>query len=510
MRSLLGIALVLAACGGKHGGTSICEGQVPPPAACMTSCDPSPGAADTCPAGYHCSPGGTCDAECTVNGGQCGNGYVCTTDGQCQPTTPGCTGLQCQVASCESMGMPPTTISGTVFAPNGTLPLYGVNVYVPNADPGPLPDGATCDRCADALPGDPVAQTQSDEAGHFQLVDAPSGDNIPLVIVSGKWRRQITIPHVAQCADTPLTADDTRLPKNAMEGDLPHIAISTGSADALECLVRKLGIDDREISTGGQPGHIHLYTDGASGGVGASKFAAGFAGGNGSFADSSTLWDTVDHLKPYDIVILSCEGAQYANTKPQSAMQALHDYADLGGRVFASHWQNIWIGGEQGNAAHGMADWEAVAQFNFGDNPSPDTLTATIDEAGNPKGASFATWMLNVMGSTTRDQLQVTQARTTCTSVDTSKGERWVYLDPATSPGYASAMNFQFTTPQSVAPEQRCGKVVFSDMHVSADSTSKASVGYPGGCATSGLTPQEKALAFMFFDLASCVNTTIP
>jgi hypothetical protein len=44
-------------------------------------------------------------------------------------------------------------------------------------------------------------------------------------------------------------------------------------------------------------------------------------------------------------------------------------------------------------------------------------------------------------------------------------------------------------------------------MHVSADSTSSAGNPYPGGCSTAPLTPQEKALAFMFFDIASCVGS---
>src|SRR5438067_8722650 len=73
---------ILVACGGHNNPSSLCQ-QVPAPPACMVSCDPSPGAPDTCPSGYHCSPDGRCDAVCTLNGGQCGDGYVCTADGSC-------------------------------------------------------------------------------------------------------------------------------------------------------------------------------------------------------------------------------------------------------------------------------------------------------------------------------------------------------------------------------------------------------------------------------------------
>jgi hypothetical protein len=407
------------------------------------------------------------------------------------------------------------------------LPLYGVNVYVPASDPGPLTDGATCARCSDGLQGGSLAATVTDEAGKFVLSNVPATDNVPVVIQVGKWRRQLKIATVAACTDQPLGTVDTTLPKNrndltpnSTSVDMPRIAISTGSADALECLPLKLGISPKEISTSTGTGRIHLYTNpgAASGsGQGASTFATGWPGGTGAMTDSRVVWDDVNKLKAYDIVFLSCEGDQFPATKPQSSLQAVHDYADLGGRVFASHWHNIWIGGESGKPSHGMTDWETVASFNFGGNPSPDSLTATIDQVNNPKGMSFAKWMVNVMGSSTPGLIAVTQARTTCTSVDDTKSERWVYLDPATSPGFSSAMNFQFTTPQQVQPEERCGKVVFSDMHVSADSSSNPGKPYPTQCACGGasdplctmpkpLTAQEKALAFMFFDIASCVS----
>ena len=56
---------------------------MPPPAACATACETTPGAPTTCPTGFHCSVGGKCDTLCTSAGNQCGDGYACTTDGFC-------------------------------------------------------------------------------------------------------------------------------------------------------------------------------------------------------------------------------------------------------------------------------------------------------------------------------------------------------------------------------------------------------------------------------------------
>ncbi len=74
-------AAATTACGPKS-PESLCS-AVPAPAACQTACDPSPGALNTCPGGYHCSPDGKCDLQCTQGGGECGTGFVCSNDGYC-------------------------------------------------------------------------------------------------------------------------------------------------------------------------------------------------------------------------------------------------------------------------------------------------------------------------------------------------------------------------------------------------------------------------------------------
>lgn len=123
-------------------------------------------------------------------------------------------------------------------------------------------------------------------------------------------------------------------------------------------------------------------------------------------------------------------------------------------------------------------------------------------------GTAFANWLLATTASTVRDQLPVVDARYTCKSVTPGKAEQWVYVDPAHPllTGVTGTQDMLFTTPLDVPDGSRCGKVVFSDMHVSSDSSSKPSTAYPGGCSTMPLTPQEKALAFIFFDISSCVG----
>jgi hypothetical protein len=401
---------------------------------------------------------------------------------------------------CTAKGLPPTTITGTVFAPNGTLPLYGISVYVPNGELQPLPEGVQCNRCDTP---DAIVSTSTDEAGRFRLEYVPDGNDIPLVIASGKWRRKITIPSVPACQETQASSLETRLPKNRSQGDIPKIAITTGMADALECLVRKLGIDDSEFYTAGGAGRIHLYN-----GNGVNKFKTGCCGGAGAFASATSLWNSVDNLKKYDLVILSCEGGQdgsldYPNPKSKMALDALKSYADQGGRVFASHWHNIWIAGANGDPTR-PAVWPGIAQWDLEARPNLDPVTVTVDEVSNPKGTKFATWMRGVGAM----KVEATNLGDTVLSLDMTKGERWLYGPGATKP----PVNFQFTTPNDAAPAERCGKVAFSDMHVSADSTSSPTGTFPTdrfnitGCSDKPLTPQEKALAFMFFDLAACVE----
>jgi hypothetical protein len=412
---------------------------------------------------------------------------------------PGCVGLECQVVNCAKQNKPATSISGTVFAPNGTLALYGAQVYVPNVDPGPFTDEVACSRCDDQLPGDPVVQGISDTAGKFTISDVPSGTDVPLFITIGRWRRKVTIPEVLPCQDNPLSNTITSLPKSKAEGDIPRIAMATGGCDKLECLVRKLGVSDAEFTSDSGSGRIHLF---------AGDGGANSLDNNTPLSPASSLWGNMATLRKYDIMMNSCECSPDAAGKPQAMMDNVKAYADTGGRVFLSHYHSIWIEGEKDVPTHAPAVWPEIAVCSLN---SAKTGTGVIDQTNNPKGSAFAAWMTNVQGSVTPGTIAITESKQSCSSVDATKAERWVFMPitgDITLPDGEYPQNFQFSTPNEVAKDARCGKVVFSDMHVSGDSGS-FSDSFPSECSNTPLTAQEKALAFMFFDVASCVGTIL-
>jgi hypothetical protein len=400
-----------------------------------------------------------------------------------------CTLGQCKVPACAP-GVT-TTVSGSIYDPAGKIPLYNIIVYVPNAPVAPIVNGATCERCG-AISGNPIASALTDPTGKFVLKDVPVTSDIPLVIQVGKWRRQITIPAVAACADTPLLdKDKMRLPKSGAEGDLPKMALATGNADALECLLRKIGIDASEFTPESGPGHVNFF----AGYQGANKYAATMNAG-ATFTAATTLWSSVDSLKKYDLVLLSCDGQENPNDKSAAARQAMLNYLDAGGRVFASHWHNYWL-------EKGPAPLPTVATFNH-QNDLANPFVADIDMSF-PKGLALADWLVAVGSAQPKGKISIRAAQHTVDAVNKAVAQQWIYSTSPVSVQYLTA-----NTPMTVPEDKQCGRVVLSDIHVSngggsTSDTSAPGTPYPGGCRTTELSDQEKALEFMLFDLSSCV-----
>ncbi len=413
-----------------------------------------------------------------------------------------CTNLCKQQVACPGGGT--TSLSGTVFDPAGKVPLYDVIVYVPNAPVAPIKHGASCDRCGD-VSGDPLVSAITDEAGKFTLKNVPVGANIPLVVQVGKWRRQLTIPNVAQCVDTPLDAGLTRLPKNKSEGDIPKIALTTGGADALECFLRKVGLEDGEFGTMGGAASVDFYAgqpQGGGGGGGAQRATVKFdaAHGGASFAQSEPFWSDANNLMAYDMVLLSCEGQTYPNTKPQAALDALYAYTQAGGRVFASHWHRYWLDPQADNNGPMIGTTKFTNLGTWNDASFPGSIQATVDTSF-PKGQSMQKWLGNV-NALQGASLPIDGSKKNLESVNKSNAQQWITYDSPAAVEYMS-----FNVPEGVPDDQKCGRVVYSDLHVSSGVGDAPGPAWPGGCATTSLSPQEKALEFMLFDLSACISS---
>ena len=70
-------------------------------------------------------------------------------------------------------------------------------------------------------------------------------------------------------------------------------------------------------------------------------------------------------------------------------------------------------------------------------------------------------------------------------------------------------IHYAFNTPVGLASANQCGRVVFSDFHVENHSGSKNLI-FPNECSGSTpMTPQEKLLEFMLFDLTNCLTPIV-
>lgn len=382
-----------------------------------------------------------------------------------------CTGLCLQQMSCPSGGT--TSVTGTVYAPNGVDPLPGVIVYIPNATVAAFPAGVSCAVAGQAPSGSPLVGSTTAVDGTFTLNNVPVGTNIPLVIQSGRWRRQVTIPSTPACTNT---AFSTRFPQNKSEGDIPKIAVVTGSADAVECVLRKVGVADTEFTDASGSGRINLFL--ASGSPGAQI--------DPQTPVADNLLANTTALGNYDVLMLPCEGGAY--TKSSGQLGNLISYADNGGRVYASHFSYDWF--VNNGAFNTVVNWDPDQN-----TPQPVNGTATIDTTF-AQGQTLSQW-LGVIGATaTPGQIGITTVRHDLSTVN-APTQAWLTLN---NPAYGNPiMQFTFDTPVG-STTNACGRVLFNEYHVE-NSSNTGKLTFPTECSNGPMTAQEKLLEFNLFDL---------
>jgi hypothetical protein len=399
-----------------------------------------------------------------------------------------------------------TTISGKIYDPAGKDVLYGAVAYVPSKPVTALQLGATCDTCDSLYTGSPIAAAQTDATGSFVIQNAPSGPNIPLVIQLGKWRKQLKISNVTACEANPQPDKSLTLPANHMEGDIPNIAVSTGGADTLECLLLRMGVDPAEYEPGAMgPGRIHIFAGGTTGTFFGLNIGTAPNTSPAGPVSSAALWNSDADIDDFDIVMLSCEGSPTTNMD----QQVLFDYAAKGGRVFASHFHYAWFNSGPFAAAANLATWTAGADPVGSGNINSLVETTLLNGGPFAKGVAMKQWLgvvgaLGVNGAPA-NELPIVQAKHNANlSTTNTASTSWIIPDPSANASAGTTLYFSFNTPLGTATENQCGRVVFSDLHIGGGSMDTGGT-VPGECATGDLSPQEKALEFMLFDLSACV-----
>jgi hypothetical protein len=326
-----------------------------------------------------------------------------------------------------------TTIAGKVYAPNQTDPLPNILVYVPTTPvqafttQGP----GSCGTPAAFVSGNPLVSTTTAFDGSFSLTGPGlAGSNVTVVVQAGKWRRQYTGLNVPACQTINLIA---AMPANQAQGDLPRIAISTGGSDAIECILRsnKMGLSDSEFTAPSGTGSIQLYA--GSGTPGITYDASGTR-----LPSETALVGAQATLDSYDLAIFACQGTPSVPAALVTQNQTdLTNYANIGGRVFATHYNYVWL--EDNAAFQGVANWIAD------DSIATAAIPATINQ-GFPEGATLAKWLQGIGATSTLGQMPLTDTRADQRGVN-APTQSWATLNYSDGRVTDPVMQFTFDTP---------------------------------------------------------------
>ena len=424
------------------------------------------------------------------------------------------TAVACGVAAAQN-----TTISGTVYDPRlaagmpNPLPLPNVLVYASTTAVTPPASGVQCVTYANSIPAGPniVSYTYTAVDGTFTLQNIPQGATYTVVIQAGKWQRQFS----ETVGTTALTGLQLGMPANHTQGNMPFIAIATGSVDGAECVLRDMGISDSEFTDDKQTvypgGYIHLYRGSDSPGA---EINASTPSETALMGGTSTT-----ALNAYDMVMFPCQGSAAGQATTTGATNLLN-FAEAGGRIFATHYSYAWLD----PAAPYDAQFGSVANWTTGTEQQITTGVGTVQENFSD-GIFLADW-LHGIGSTvsgTTNQIDISTLRTDVGSV-IAPAQSWVTLNSGSYSGQGSAtpvMQMTFNVPFGAPAAGQCGRVMYNDYHVINISVTSSNNIYPKECTSYSATatnnfnpnyvmsPQEQMLEYALFDLSGFVQPSV-
>lgn len=388
-------------------------------------------------------------------------GFVLVTLGACSSSREGFSEIPAAVPDAAPPPLGPVlggdasasvdiTLRGTVFAPNGTLPLSNALVYITAEAPPAIPEGAYCDECV-TLPEDTFAVSSAD--GTFEITSRMPTGKAFIVVQKGQFRRVRPLK-IDKAGDIDIKKDDTTIPgrSDPTKGDdVPKMAVLKDGSDydKIDESLSKLGITALDVK------------------------------------HDRALLENEAELMKYHVVFIPCGSKSDPTSTSTRAKQNLQKFVEAGGKLYVTDWSYEFVR----QPFPGFLSWDGETQA-LGSAASGNEWDAPA-MAADP---GLAEWL----GATGDPSFTVKGNWTTINAVNTLRG-----LDPkgdsvditpkvwvtAQKPG----SNMQ--RPTTVSFANKCGRVLFSTYHT------EASVG-----GSTSLLAQEKALLYVLLEVGVCVG----
>lgn len=401
--------------------------------------------------------------------------------------TQGCRGYRCQLPSCTNGTT--TEIVGKLLAPNGVDPIPGATVFVPVEKVPEYPTVLTCDLCNNTPPA--IATTTTAFDGSFRLRGTPAG-TFPVAMRLGRFQRVVNIT-AQPCVENKLPTDvgtggkGARLPRKTNElgvlDRVPRVAVVSGDHDQIECVLKRVGLDELDMYNGRLAGTRNPPP----------------------IAESSALLADEAKLLSYQIVIVNCTDNQYQSLMAvPNVKKNVEKFVRQGGRLYVTDWAYDVI--EQ------VPEFSPYVCFEPQAIPGPPMCLATPERATAADSRAFyggnyqvlddemARWLAQFPAViNARKEVDVQYSFIVVNKVNQDplmKSKVWLQ-GPAG--GYG-------TRPQTVTFDYKgCGRVHFSTYNTEPAGTVDDGQRWPNNCKTY-FTPQERLLEFLFFNIAACLE----